>query len=308
MKYNISNKLLQNKKADKNTNSQSNIVKFKTVNESYTNDNIYKNDIYYKINKDLSFDIAQEEQNCRRNIFHRYCNAVIPLIAYQLMSSLHHLIFSMHELSWITIILYLPSIAMLLFALFLVNNFDKLDKNSGIIRYFLEAANLMDIIVVTSSEHNKNFTVPIKFCYSIIYNSVFGLNINESLLFYGTEFVTILACIGNFDCIIYTRIFYNLFSKKGIQILMIICSVIAIQYFFSKSVREIWALYDSFKRSYFNLKHCYDEIPFPVLVISKKSPNTIYYKNPEADTLFQRRKQTRQSDRLITNSRMRKLT
>ena len=306
MKYNISSKVAQIKKSDKNYNTQATIAKSKTIFENFTNDNIFKNDIYYKMNSSLAFDSQLEEQNCRRNIFHRYFNAVTPLIIYQIITSLSHLILYWSQLSWLTALLYFPAIALLFFSLFLVNNFDKLDKNSGVIRYCLEVANLLDIIfVMTKNEEFKSFNVPIKFCYGMIYNSALGLDILQSLIFYITEFITILACLGNLDCLIYFRIFYNFFTFKGIKILLIISSIILVQFFFSKSQREIWALYDSFKRSFFNLKNIYDDFPFPVLIISKKAPNTIYYKNAEVDLLFQKRKH-KKSNTNIVNSKLRK--
>jgi hypothetical protein len=74
--------------------------------------------------------------------------------------------------------------------------------------------------------------------------------------------------------------------------------ILIFQFYAIKSARELWALFDSFKRSYYNLKIVYDEFPYPVLIVSRKQYH-IYYKNIEADKLYE---ETRKQNRIIDGS------
>ena len=71
-------------------------------------------------------------------------------------------------------------------------------------------------------------------------------------------------------------IFISLFSIQTFTISLNAIVASLLFYFFSIKRREIWALYDSFKRSYFNLKSIYDDYPYPVLIVSRKQLITHY--------------------------------
>jgi len=75
-------------------------------------------------------------------------------------------------------------------------------------------------------------------------------------------------------------------SIDGFKIIFAYFMVISIQFCITKCARELWALFDSFKRSYYNLKTIYDEFPYPVFIASRKQ-YSILYKNQEADRLFE---------------------
>lgn len=55
-----------------------------------------------------------------------------------------------------------------------------------------------------------------------------------------------------------------------------------------QSGREMWALYDSFKRSYYNFRYIYDDYPNPIFIVSKKTDYKIHYSNNEADQFYLR--------------------
>lgn len=48
----------------------------------------------------------------------------------------------------------------------------------------------------------------------------------------------------------------------------------------------MWALYDSFKRSYYNLRYIYDDYPYPMFIVSKKNDYNIFYTNSEAEKFY----------------------
>ena len=51
-------------------------------------------------------------------------------------------------------------------------------------------------------------------------------------------------------------------------------------------MRELWALYDSFKRSYYNLRYIYDDYPYPVFIVTRKNDYSILYTNNEAEKFY----------------------
>jgi hypothetical protein len=95
-----------------------------------------------------------------------------------------------------------------------------------------------------------------------------------------------------------TRFIYNLASGEGFMIFFYYWIILTFQFFSVKSARELWALFDSFKRSYYNLKMVYDEFPYPVLIISRKQYH-IYYKNNEADRLYEK---TKKQNKILDNT------
>lgn len=101
-----------------------------------------------------------------------------------------------------------------------------------------------------------------------------------------TEITAILFTYSLPNHYFFTRFFYNLISLDGFKIIFAYFIVVSIQFFVTKATRELWALFDSFKRSYYNLKTIYDEFPYPVFIVSKKQ-YSILYKNQEVDKLYE---------------------
>ncbi len=121
--------------------------------------------------------------------------------------------------------------------------------------------------------------------YNILFLNPFDQTIYLALLEISAIFLT-YKFPNNF---IITRFIYNLASEEGFIIFFYYWIILVFQFFSVKSARELWALFDSFKRSYYNLKMVYDEFPYPVLIISRKQYH-IYYKNIEADKLYEETK------------------
>lgn len=67
----------------------------------------------------------------------------------------------------------------------------------------------------------------------------------------------------------------------------------------------MWALYDSFKRSYYNLHYIYDEYPYPIFIVSKKGDYSILYTNTEAENFYStlRKIKIKPTERLFSRPR-----
>lgn len=140
------------------------------------------------------------------------------------------------------------------------------------------------------------YFLPSNFSLGLIYNNLFLQPIDQCLIIGLTEVAAILLTYGFPNNFFFTRFIYNIISLDGFKIIFSYFIMISIQFFVTKCARELWALFDSFKRSYYNLKTIYDEFPYPVFVVSRKQ-YSIFYKNQEADKLFESTKrQVKQND------------
>jgi len=130
----------------------------------------------------------------------------------------------------------------------------------------------------------------------LLYNNLYLQPIDQCLFLGLTEVTAILFTYNFPNNYFFTRFFHNLISLDGLKIILTYFIVISLQYFVTKAARELWALFDSFKRSYYNLKTIYDEFPYPVFVVSRKQ-FSILYKNQEADKLYESsKKHIKQND------------
>lgn len=140
------------------------------------------------------------------------------------------------------------------------------------------------------------YFLPVNLGLGMIYNNLFLQNIHQCFLLGLMEITAILFTYKFPENYLITRFFYNLVSQDGIKIILAFLTNLFVQYYITKGARELWALFDSFKKSYYNLKTVYDEFPYPVFVVSRKQ-YSILYKNLEADKLYENsKKQNQQAD------------
>jgi hypothetical protein len=267
------------------------------VKESISNENLFY-ETEYKMKADLRFEAETDEQNGKKGIFLRNIEIIKFLMIYIIFSTF---VFSMKadRISWTDSILnsfiYIFS-SMSLIAIF---NLNKFISNFLFIRLFSEFTSII-FMIATSSESEKNKVLFTRFAVCLILNYTSNLTISESFLFFFAEYIVYLFNF-NTEQPFFLRFLFNIFSKDGVEAFIYMAAANIIQFFFSRAVRELWAMYDSFKRSFFILKKISDEAPYPVLILSMKKQNTniggvntsyyyqyqIYYKNLEAEKLSQ---------------------
>jgi hypothetical protein len=275
--------------------------------EFISNENIFKPESDYKMKQDLSFH-ENEEQTCKRNLFMRYNEIVKMMIVYACLKNIYYFSCEFCTMSIFLSLLRLPNLLILLFSALMIINVDKFINHSLHIRLFLECDIILNIIMneITQATVENVYTpfgiIFTKFGLGLTYNFSFGLAIHESIYFYTLETMTILSFLGMPERYFITRFILNLISLKGLMVLISLFCVITIQFLLSKAQRELWALYDSFKRSYFNIKNIYDEFPLPVFIV-KRQTFQIYYKNLEADKLYIKNKYIKIGEKPILKGR-----
>ena len=244
------------------------------------NDNLYKNDNLYSINK--NFEFPQNEENTFK-LFHYHhfikdsVKELVILLYLRFFSlRINNLseLFSFSNIFNIKNSIHLVSVVFTY--LFTSENYLKSD-NFNLYLYYLFSLN--QSIHILYLYYTVNL-IPLEFfgiISEIIFNMVFIFFLRKKIIV--TYFpLFIIICIYLYTSKIsigLLTLFYIIFALVSSAILFMIIV---------KSIKEIWALYDSFKRSYFNLNQgLLDSDPNPIFIISRDK--NLLYKNTAAAKL-----------------------
>ena len=248
--------------------------------------NIFQKENDYYMKQNLSFNDI-EEKNCKKSHFIRNINLIKSLNICIIFFNLIHLIFFKLKFSFslIRIILIILSY----FTILLIDNLSKVITNIFSIRmlvFLIDAADLF-LFCVENHYEKKNHFLSMRifnnaYLMTLIHNYCFCLNLSESIKLYLLITIELLSFYDHSENWFIIRFFKNLFSTKIITIIYLIFISISIQYNMEKPVRRLWALFDSYKKSYFCVKMIYDKYQFGVMIV-KNDLSIIYYKNPEAE-------------------------
>ena len=127
------------------------------------------------------------------------------------------------------------------------------------------------------------------FLYPIFFNILLNVQIYKSFVFYIIKIIFIVIYADHNTSYCLERVFKNVLSLNFFILIFIFFLSLGFEYGIKRGFIELWALYDSFKRSYNSMKKCmYDEIPNPIFIISRKQNDAIYYKNSAADKLYEK--------------------
>ena len=250
------------------------------------NMNIFQKENDYLMKKSLAFNDI-EEKNCKTSHFIRNINLIKSVNIFIIIYNLIHLIFNKYNFLMGLIRIIVTILAY--FTILLVENISKIITNIFSIRMLVFLIDSIDLLLFCFDNNYKNeyefFSMKIfhnAYLMTIIHNFCFCLNLTESLKLY--MFITLeLLCFYDYpDNWFIIRFFKNLFSLKIINIFYLVIISIIIEYNMIKPARRLWALFDSYKKSYFCVKMIYDKFQFGVMVV-KKDLSIIYYKNSKAE-------------------------
>jgi len=246
--------------------------------------------------KDMTFELSIDEETAIKDITDRYSYIAthgIPLSFFYFIKDFSwdsKIDLTISSVSFFLMILYLFLILSMKSSQaeksYFLNTFNKnfffkiileiILCNKIILRAFTENLSINDYFYIFIPSFFLSLTFETNILHSI------GYNIVKSLLL-------LTKCdeyLGTSS--IFVRLIQNIFSTKIFLNFFILIWCTFLEFFVRKGMRELWALYDSFKRSYFNMKRCLlDEHPIPSIVVTNKRPNFfILYKNKEAEDLF----------------------
>jgi hypothetical protein len=281
-------------------------MKPKVINERLPNDNLYKNDIRYQMNLDLNFDSIIDEENAHRDLtdrFESFLKYALPILYF------NKVLFSFSSFpiiipSVISIGMFFSCLALLWIPMCRESNNNPNNKYT-MLSIFIEVIELINIIF--KYDNSNEFSLLNLTVLTMPYFFVnFGLDHSLNNYFYITSihFSLYLSMTGCPKMHFIIRFWKNIFSQKILSCLVSLSIEFLLQYYIRKSIREVWALYDSFKRSYFTFKKClYDDFPYPVIIFLKKNNRQIFYKNSRADNFIQKVKRIKTANNDINTNK-----
>ena len=86
---------------------------------------------------------------------------------------------------------------------------------------------------------------------------------------------------------IFNNLLCIIFSLSNLKFLVALVTVIFVFKSLERYNRRIWALFDSFKKSYYNMVTIYEKLQNPIFILSKNDKYRILYKNGKAAELFE---------------------
>ena len=249
--------------------------------KDFPNKNIFQKSNFYKMKKNLTFP-DYTEKRCKRNLFIRNLDMLKTLNIYILINNILEFIdFKNNKI--ISNILRIPLLILNVYVILFISRINKLLNNKFFIRILIFISDKVNFVIFckqNSSTKNDFFSLKIFnsiFISTIFLNYLFALNVNESISFYLIDSVILLCFHGYKKNYFFIRFFKNIFSFNLIYTMYYLFVSFTLQFIYEKSLRKLWALYDSFKRSFFMITEIFDEIQYGVIVVSKDL-NTIFYK------------------------------
>lgn len=271
--------------------------------ENFPNQNMY-GESDYKIKKDMRFEQDVDEQNFKRNISFRYIEIISFLCVLMNVKNIIYVLSDWHKNTLIHNSINVLNLTVTIFCLLIIKNFDKFVNNIIYIRILIEIDNILSTMMLPTTGHNLQYAIVVKYLVTFLYNLVFNLNLGESSIYFIIHTIVGFCLLENSPGeSLFRRFFHNFFSMNGVNLISLAIFLILCQGALTLGNKQLWALYDSFKKSYFTLKNISDDLPFPIFVVNLKrqtvqperlnqnsSSNCFYsfiilYKNSEAEKL-----------------------
>ena len=120
----------------------------KTQNEILGNENLFKNDIYYNMGKNLSFDTLTVENSFRTGAFVRNLDLIKIVFYFHVFTTFFKIYSEWSDLYWVISFLRIITIIFVISFSMAMLNLNKLDKSSYI-RWFMQIDIVLNLIIKT---------------------------------------------------------------------------------------------------------------------------------------------------------------
>ena len=261
----------------------------------YSNKNLFKeND--YELRGDMEFE-EKNEINCQKICFYRG----IPILAIYIIYKFVFIFISCffhNDVGYFTI---LKIICLILFLLLLIlikdvkqtiNNINSLRILIYFIHYydlFLFCKLTKDIDIENPDNQNtkkiEHFFTLSTFINThlliIIINYVFSLGYKKCIFLTLINNFILLGFYGHKNKNVIKRLYLNVFSFRLIISIFYLIVTLLMQKSINKPTKKLWALFDSFKKSYLSIKNIFNSISFPIFIV-KEDLNEIVFQNQSA--------------------------
>ena len=269
------------------------INEFKTKKQLYSNKNLFK-ETDYELKKDMEFE-EKNELNCQKILFFRGISIMMIYVIYKFIFVLYSLFHFNDTMHYNFFRIPLLIINILLFILF--KDVKRIINNTTSIGYLVFLIHLFDVFLFCKSipdddvqELNSSDKLNCFFSLSMFVNSYFTLIIVNYIFLLGYTKSLILCLINNLNLLffyghknynLFKRLFLNMFSNRFIVTIFYTFVVIFMQNIINKPTKKLWAMFDSFKKSYLSVRNIFNNISLPVMIV-KEDFSEIVYQNQAA--------------------------
>ena len=245
------------------------------------NDNLYNNDNYYTINKNIEFN-ETEEKSFRLFYYYHFrrktLKGIVILLYLRFFFSKINCftdLFSLDNLLNKKNLLHLISF---LFSLLLIKEPYLKENKFNILLFYLLVGNqcihIYAIYNAMSTKYEEFFIVSSELIFNFFFFIFLFANAKELIIPQMMILSVFFYSINKYNPI--SIIFYGI---PGAFLIFFIFAIL------KKNIRERWALYDSFKRSYYNMNQgLLEKDPNPIFILSKDK--NILYRNDTASKLI----------------------
>ena len=279
LKNNKSERKVINKRSGKSSNFRS-LNNFPTI-DKIPNDNLYKNDNIYSIYK--NFEFPQNIEDNFRLFFHYHYQIGImkKIIIFFYLRFFFSKIFYFYDIFSFRNIFNLKNAFHMISSIisYILSNDLYLNKSSfNLIIFYLFFINQCIHIYSIYYKYNLKYEHNLSITSELLFNFFFMFFCNAQIKH---------AVLPHIIIIIIYYFSIKTFFGLSLLFILLIGPIFSFLIFIllKKSIREIWALFDSFKKSYYNINQgIIESDPNPIFIISKDK--NILYRNSVASKLI----------------------
>ncbi len=274
-------------------------MKAKKINEInskkqlYPNKNLFK-DTDYELKKDMEFE-EKNESNCQKIFFFRGIAIIMIYNMYKFIFVIFNLFHFTEAKRYNFFRIPLLILSILLFIMF--KDVKRIINNATSLRYLIFMIHSFDIFLFcksipddddpelnNSEKLNYFFTLSTfinSYLLIIILNYVFLLGYSKSFIYCLINNANLLCFYGHKKNNLIKRFFLNLFSNRSIITIFYTFIILFIQTTINKPTKKLWAMFDSFKKSYLSVRNIFNNTSLPVMIV-KEDLSEIVYQNQAA--------------------------
>ena len=260
----------------------------------YPNKNLFK-ETDYELKKDMEFE-EKNELNCQKIFFFRGISIISIYNIYKFIYIILSLFHFNKSKQYMILRAPLLILSALLFIMF--KDVKRIINNNNSLRLIIFLIHSFDIFLFCKSipddddpdiannpeKINCFFSLSLFInCYLflIIINYVFLLGYTKSVGLLLINNLNLLCFYGHNNKNLFKRLFLNIFSNRFIITIFYSYITLLIQNSINKPTKKLWAMFDSFKKSYLSVRNIFNNISLPVMIV-KEDLSEILYQNPAA--------------------------
>ena len=260
----------------------------------YSNKNLFK-ETDYELKKDMEFE-EKNELNCQKIFFFRGISIIAMYNIYKFIFIILSLFQPNSSAKYVILRIPMLILSSLLFIMF--KDVKRIINNTASLRLFVFVIHSFDIFLFCRSisdedeqditnnpeKINRFFSLSMFInCYLfiIILNYVFLLGYTKSIGLLLINNLNLLSFYGHNNVNFFKRLFLNIFSERFIITFFYSFATLLVQNLINKPTKKLWAMFDSFKKSYLSVRNIFNNISLPVMIV-KEDLSEILYQNPAA--------------------------